>query len=196
MVYGDFKKLVTGIDVPIYEKFNLRKDKAYYDYVDPNNDWRDCLDSILRVSTKRCRMRIKYAELFKIISSKDHLNLYSKMQNMIISIVHESLDLSKDKEKLPKSPINLHHNISFGDILGEADMVVGRTLIEIKASKGCIATTKYVLQTILYRYLLRKKGIRIDRVIMLNPLLGETYTLHVTPNWKHTFRVYNKIINS
>jgi hypothetical protein len=196
MVFFNFKNMVDRIDVPIYEKFNMRKDKNYYNYVDPNNDWKDCIESILRVSVKRQRLRIKFEELLKIIKSKEHFELYKKIQNMVNTVINDSLEQCKDKDKLPKSMINLHHNISFGEILGEADMVVGRTLIEFKASRECIATTKYVLQTIMYRYLLRKKNIRIDKIILMNPLLGECYTLDVTPNWKHTFRVYNKIVNS
>ena len=101
---------------------------------------------------------------------------------------------SSDKEKSLKSRINLHYNISFGDIMGEADMVVGRTLFEIKTSKKNIATTSHLLQTVVYRALLRKRGIRIDKIVLVNPLLGETYSFQITPAWKDTFRVYNEII--
>ena len=82
-----------------------------------------------------------------------------------------------------------------GEIKGETDLVIGRTIIELKNSKDCIITTRNVLQVIMYRYMLRQKGIRIDDIIMFNPLLGESYRLKITPNWKHTYRVYKEILD-
>jgi DNA helicase-2/ATP-dependent DNA helicase PcrA len=186
MVYQNFN--VVEFTVPVYERNNLRKDKPYHDYVDPNNDWKDCIDSIIRVSCKKSHLRIGQDELIKMLSTEEHMTHYHRIEKIINKIIKEE---SADNTL----PINLHHNLSFGEVMGEADIVVGKTLIEIKASKECIATTKYVLQTIMYRYLLRKKGIRIDKIILLNPILGESYILHIVPGWKHTFRVYDEIMN-
>ncbi len=194
MVYQHFADHIGEFSVPVYTRHNLRKDKPYFDYIDPNNDWKDCLESILKVSIRKTRIPIKFQHLKELIINDEQLIQYDNINKMIKEITADCLKQCKDLGKLPPDLVNLHHNLSFGDIMGEADMVVGRTLIEIKTSRKCIATTKYVLQTIMYRYLLRKKGIRIDRIIMLNPLLGETYTLQITPKWKDTFRVYREII--
>lgn len=199
------------LDVPIYEKYNMKKDKSYFDYIDPNNDWRDNIMSILKVSIKRKRLKISFDAIYNIVSSKEQIELYNKIYNMMIVVCEDALtnldpvtnnstkpnNSAKPNNTNPDiiSPINLHYNISFGEIMGEADIVIGRTLIEIKTSRMCIANTKYLLQTIMYRYLLRKKGLRIDRIILLNPLLGEIYSFNITPEWKDTFRVYNAIIN-
>jgi CRISPR/Cas system-associated exonuclease Cas4 (RecB family) len=85
--------------------------------------------------------------------------------------------------------IELHYNLSYGDIMGEADILVGRTLIEIKTSRECIATVRNLLQTIMYCHLLKKKGINVDKVILLNPTLGETYTVCIMD----THAVYTEI---
>ncbi len=194
MVYQKFTKYVTQINVPIYDKYNIPKDTAYHEFIDPNNDWRDLIVSILRVSIKRQQLPVVFADLHHMFKDIKHMVLYELIDDMMTAIVEESLDLCQDKDKMLETLINLHFNIGYGDIMGEADMVVGRTLVEFKASRTCIATTKYVLQTILYRYMLRKKGVRIDRIILVNPILGETYTLQITPHWKDTFKVYREVL--
>ena len=184
------------LDVPIYERSNINYDTHYYNYVDPSNDWQDILNSVLRISIIKARMPMKFVDIYKLFTSDEQIKLYKNTHEMVTKIMKECINSAKEKnQKMPKDIINLHHNISYGSIMGEADMVIGRTLIEIKTSRECIATTKYVLQTLMYRYMLRKKDIRIDNIIMMNPLLGETYTLHITPDWKHNYRVFNKIIN-
>jgi DNA helicase-2/ATP-dependent DNA helicase PcrA len=182
------------LDVPIYERSNINYDSHYYNYVDPSNDWQDILNSVLRISTVKTRMPMKFVDMYKIFTSKEQIQLYQNIHKMVSTIVKECIKNANHKKLLPKNMINLHHNISYGSIMGEADMVIGRTLIEIKTSRECIATTKYVLQALMYRYMLRKKDIRIDNIIMMNPLLGETYTLHITPEWKHNFRVFTTIL--
>jgi len=191
----NMNKEYIQLDVPIYERSNINYDSHYYNYVDPSNDWQDILNSVLRISIIKARVPMKFVDMYKLFTSDEQIKLYQNINKMVIQIMKECIDNTTNKnQKMPKDIINLHHNISFGSIMGEADMVIGRTLIEIKTSKECIATTKYVLQALMYRYMLRKKDIRIDNIIMMNPLLGETYTLHITPNWKHNYRVFNQIL--
>lgn len=194
MVRQNFKKNTKNLDVPIYNKFNMKKDKYYYEYTDPNNDWKDCIFAILKVSSRRCFIPVKLDRIYSWLNTANQIILYNNIEHSVINLVQSCIDKSKNKNNLPTPLINIHHNISYADILGEADIVVGRTIIEIKTSKLCAITTRNVLQTIMYRYLLRKKGIRIDDIIILNPLLGEQYTFNITPNWKHTFRVFDKLI--
>jgi len=196
MIYQKYNNEIDDFDIPIYQKYNYKKDFNYYRYTDPNSDWRDVLSSVLTVSlkTSMCRCKINYKTMDQFINRDDQVSLYEKIEKSIIDIVNESLEKSKNKPKQLDKKINLHYNLSFGEVLGEADLVVGRTLIEIKTSRDCVATTRNVIQTIFYRYMLRQKGIRIDDIVLFNPLLGEIYRLHVTPNWKETFRVYNEII--
>lgn len=98
-----------------------------------------------------------------------------------------------DNNPIPVPQIQLHENLSYGEILGEADIVVGRTLIEIKTSKDCIITTRNLLQCLLYRYMLLKRGVCIRRIILFNPLLGESYTVHTYGNWKNTAKVWKLV---
>lgn len=199
MIHQEYLEVDTDnyipLHVPIYERSNINYDVHYYNYVDPSNDWQDIINSILRISIIKTNLPMKFVDLYKLLTSIEQIKLYQNINNMIRHIMIDCIKSAKEKgQKMPKDIINLHHNISYGSIMGEADVVIGRTLIEIKTSRECIATTKYVLQTLMYRYMLRKKDIRIDNIIMMNPLLGEIYTLRVTPDWKHNFRVFATIM--
>ena len=196
MIFQKYTKEIDDFDVPIYQKYNYKQDFNYHRYIDPNSDWRDIISSVLAVSLKTamCRRKLNFKTMNQFINRDDQKSLYEKIEKAIISIVEESLKKSEKKPKQLEKKINLHYNLSFGEVLGEADLVIGRTLIEVKTSRDCIATTRNVLQTIFYRYMLRQKGIRIDDIVLFNPLLGELYRLHVTPKWKDTFRVYNELM--
>ena len=180
MIYHKYNNIIKEFNVPIYERFNLRKDNAYYDYVDSNNDWVDCIESILKISTKKCKLSLEYDDLKNILLSDDQLTHYKEIYSMITQIISDEFI----------NNIDIHYNLSYGDIMGEADIVVGRTLIEIKASRDCIANVKYLLQTIMYSHLLRKKGINIDKIILVNPTLGESYTIFIFD----TTTIYSEII--
>lgn len=197
MVYYKHKDSIGKINVPIYERNKLRHDKNYNNYIDPNNDWKDkyTLRSILNISKIDGPSDCNYKYLFNYLSSKKSMELYDNIDKMIEEIVDDSLSSSVGKNFCPNNKVNLHYNLTFGNIKGEADLVVGRTLIEIKTSRDEISTVRNVLQTIMYRYMLRTKNIRIDNIILVNPLLGETYTLKITPKWKDTFRVYNTVLS-
>ncbi|MBA43126.1 MAG: hypothetical protein CMF62_03840 [Magnetococcales bacterium] len=192
MIYYNFKNDIDKLTVPVYSRFNLKKDKHYYNYCDKNSDWRDTIESTLHISCKKSYIPVKKQLLYEWIKKETY---YEKLEKSIISLVKESIDQCSDINK-PRNMINLHYNVSYGEILGETDLVVGRTLIEIKTSTDNILSSRYVLQTLMYRYALRKKNIRIDRIILFNPLLGESYILQITPNWKHTYRVYKEIIKT
>jgi hypothetical protein len=189
MIQQNYKSRLDKLCVPIYNKFNLRKDKHYYNYCDDNYDWRDCLESILNVSCKKTYVPIKRKILLDFIRNDTY---YEKLEETILKIIDRCSNIDPEKNILP-SMINLHYNVNHGDILGETDIVVGKTIIEIKTSRECICNAKYVLQTIMYRYMLRKRNIRIDQIILFNPLLGEAYILKIVPKWKDTFRVFNAI---
>ena len=60
-----------------------------------------------------------------------------------------------------------------GDFKGEVDILCDDTLIEIKASMNNeIATISNISQTLIYSYLLKKKDIKINKIIIYNPLTG------------------------
>jgi len=182
MIYRRYGGVVKEFTVPAYERFNLRKDPAYHDYVDPNNDWIDCLETILKVSTKRSKLPIEYDELKALVTKREQIDHYKQIGSMIMDVLSNELVGAKT--------IELHYNLSYGDIMGEADVLVGRTLIEIKTSRECIATVKHLLQTIMYCHLLKKKGVNIDKIILINPTLGETYTVCIMD----TQSIYTELI--
>lgn len=184
MVYQRYKEELPPLSVPAYQRHGFKKDKHYHRYIDPNNDWRDSIDAVLSV-TKRCYRRGKFSTLLDWLTSPGQVELYEKIEKAVIQMVERA----KGKE----GSIQLHENLSFGEIMGEADMVIGKTLVEIKTSKECIISTRNVLQAIMYRYMLMKRNVIIRKIVFFNPLLGESYVLHTYGNWKMTAKVWRKI---
>lgn len=188
MIHNEFHKEMSDFSVPVYDRFNLKRDKSYYQYIDPKCYWKDILKDVYSVSKKKAWCKLKSDQFIKIITSKDQLGLYEKIYQNIIKLVKKSL-----KENVEDHEIITHYNLTYGKYLGEADLVVDDTLFEIKTSKEPIATTIHVLQTIMYRYLLSKKGIRIKNIILFNPLMGDYYELKIVPGWKHTYRIFDEV---
>lgn len=188
MVHNEYYKKMGDFSIPVYERFNLKRDKEYYKYIDPKCYWKDILTSIYSVSKKKAWCKLKPEDFIKIIHSKEQVGLYDKIYDNIIKLVKQELD-----SKTEEHQIITHYNLTYGKYLGEADLVVDNTLFEIKASKEPIATTIHVLQTIMYRYLLSKKGIRIKKIILFNPLMGDYYELQIVPGWKDTYRIFKEV---
>lgn len=185
MIWIKYHNIIKDFDIIEYHRNNFKKDKYYYTYFDTNNDWRDSLDSVLWITLK----------------SKRRLNLFKKLLPWVKSnkkwfelIEKTILDLVKSKLKKKNNFIGVHYNLSFGQVMGEADLIVNDSLIEIKTSKDISITTRYVLQTLLYRYMLVKKGFKIKEIIFFNPIQGDMYTLHTKSPWKNTFSIYNKVV--
>jgi len=185
MIWVKHYKIIKDFDIIEYHRNNLKKDSYYYTYLDTNNDWRDSLDSVLWITLK----------------SKKRLNLFKRLLPWVISnkkwyelIEKTVLNLIQSKLKKNNNFIGIHYNLSFGQVMGEADLIVNDSLIEIKTSKDISITTRYVLQTLLYRYMLVKKGFKVKEIIFFNPIQGDMYTLHTKSPWKNTFSIYNKVV--
>jgi DNA helicase II / ATP-dependent DNA helicase PcrA len=193
MIYTHYNDHINAISVPIYDRYNIHKDNHYFNYIDPSNHWSDCLNTILRISILKTKLGSNYKQIYDIIAGEKQIALYTQMEKAILNIVSLAIKEAKIK-KNDTNAIQLHFNLSLGNIMGEADIVAGKTLIEIKASHECIATTKYLLQTIIYTALLEKKGIRIETIVLFNPVLGEMYTFNVGTNWGHIEKVFEEVL--
>lgn len=186
MVYQEFYKFIEKFSVPMYERHSFKKDKEYHKYIDPNNDWIDNIFAIAHVSIYP-RSRRKYLKsLQNYVTTPTAKTLFKKINNAIIKLINNELEENNNT-------IQLHPNLSFGEVMGEGDILVNNTLIEIKMTKGCLITTRNVLQTLMYRYMLMKKGIKINKIIFFNPFFGESYELDIN-KWNKTTKIWKKIL--
>ena len=64
--------------------------------------------------------------------------------------------------------IKIHTNITMSPIKGEIDFMINDTLIEMKTSPDDACTFPNVCQALMYGYLLKKKNIEINNIIILN----------------------------
>lgn len=196
IVFSNYLDEVDKISVPVYDRFNIVPETHYYNFTDPCNRWDECLNSILRVSILKTKLPCSYREVYDLLCGHEQIQTYKKMEQTINEIVDNALAEIPAKKKNNFSLINLHYNLSWGEIKGEADLIVGQTLIEIKASRECIATTQYVLQTLIYVYLLKKKGMLINKIILFNPILGESYKLLLENDDKQINKIFKEIFSA
>lgn len=187
MIYQEFYELIEKFSVPMYERHSFKKDKEYHKYIDPNNDWEDNILAVAHVSIYP-RSRKRYLKsLQSYISTPTSKKLFKKINKAVINLINK--ELSSDKP----NKIELHPNVSFGEVMGEGDILINNTLIEIKMTKDCLITTRNVLQTLMYRYMLLKKGIKIKKIILFNPFFGESYELNIT-KWNKTTKIWKKLL--
>jgi CRISPR/Cas system-associated exonuclease Cas4 (RecB family) len=73
--------------------------------------------------------------------------------------------------------------VSHGSVRGEIDILCGDTIIEIKSAVSNyneIASIPNMSQVLLYAYLLKKKEVKVNRMILYNPLNGEVNNFDIT----------------
>jgi DNA helicase II / ATP-dependent DNA helicase PcrA len=185
IVWINYHKIIKTFEVNEYQRQNYKKDKYYYTYIDSNNDWKDSLDAVLWITLKTNRKLNLFSKLLPWI--KSNIEWFKKIEKSIINLVEENL---KDDDNF----IGIHYNVSYGSVMGEIDLIVNDNLIEIKTSTTTSITMRNVLQTILYRYMLIKKGLKVNKISIINPIEGDIYEFNTNGKWKNTFNIYNKMI--
>jgi len=160
----NFTKQVKKFELNIIHRLKDFPQKIKQNYIDELNDWRNLLNDIFFIST------------FNI---KDESNIFDDLKKLLINdeIYKHYSEISKEFSKfiinLKPVEINSHYKVSHTKIKGEVDLVVDDTIFEIKTNHTEIATISNITQTLLYGYLMGKKGKSIKNIILYNPLTGE-----------------------
>lgn len=164
MIQINFTKQIKKFELNIVHKLKEFPQKIRQNYIDELNDWRNLLEDIFFIST---------------FNVKDDGSIFGDLKKLLINdsiYVHYnqiSKELCKFISKLNPTEINSHYNVSHAKIKGEIDLLVDDTLFEIKTNQSEIATISNLTQTLLYGYLINKKGKKIKNIILYNPLSGE-----------------------
>ena len=151
------------------KKFELNKleklpQKIRQNYIDELNDWRNLLDDIFIIATYNIKDNSYiFEDLKKLLINDKIYEHYNEISDKLTKFILTT----KPKE------INTHYNISHTTIKGDIDILVDDKIFEIKINQGEIATMSNITQTLLYGYLLNKKGKTTSQINLYNPITGE-----------------------
>jgi len=170
MIQINFTKQVKKFELNIIHKLDKFPQKIRQNYIDELSDWRNLLDDIFYISTFNIKDDGQiFDDLKKLLTNEKIFDHYNKL----------ILGFSKVIEDLKPKEIFSHYNVTHANIKGEIDLLVDDTLIEIKTNQNEIVTTGNICQTLLYGYLLKKKGKSLKNIILYNPLTGEMTKFNV-----------------
>ncbi len=166
MLQINYPKKIKKFDMGIIHKDTKFPQKIYLEYVDPQTDWRNILDHIFYIATWKAPKDFDFTSYRDLLVSELAFNYYLELEKGLCKIINGI----KPKE------IHTHYVVSHGSVRGEIDIFCDDTIIEIKSAVSNyneIATIPNMSQVLLYAYLLKKKEIKVNRMILYNPLNGE-----------------------
>lgn len=167
MIQINYPKKIKKFDLNIVHKYQNFPQKIYLEYIDPQNDWRNILEHIFFISTWSIPDKNTELSIYRdLLVSQSAFNYYLELEKGICKIISSI----KPKE------IYTHYVVSHGSVRGEIDIFCDDTIIEIKSALSSyneIANIPNISQTLLYGYLLKKREIKINKIILYNPLNGE-----------------------
>ena len=77
------------------------------------------------------------------------------------------------KEKVEGKLVFCNPSLENGIIYGDADLIIDNEILDIKTSNKSDINIEFTLQLLIYTSLARIRGMRIDKISIFNPLLGE-----------------------
>jgi DNA helicase-2/ATP-dependent DNA helicase PcrA len=174
MLHVNFQSKVVKFDLNLVHKETFPQ-KIYLEYIDTMTDWRNLLEHIFFISTYKIKnMSENDMTVYKeFLVSQESYNFYLELEKGLCKLINQI----KPKE------IYCHYIASYGSVKGEIDILCDNTIIELKTSVmgyGEIATVPNVSQTLLYGYLLKKKNIDVNNVILYNPVSGEVNNMDIS----------------
>jgi len=172
MMYVNFPDKMKKFDLNLIHRYSTflssaNNKKIYHNYVDKLTDWKDMTEDIYYISTYKHREQNNELKEYLLGSE-----MYQFLKNLEKGIVSYFKDFS------PKNHVFTHYNITFDIIKGELDLMVDDHLIEIKSSLYQTTTLANLSQSLIYGYLVEKKDLKVNKVSILNPLLGTIVTFN------------------
>jgi DNA helicase-2/ATP-dependent DNA helicase PcrA len=154
MIHNHYHTIIDKFDI-VQNNHNKLPEKIYHNIIDKFNDWRNILDEIYYVASHKSDIDIWKPYL---LNNESIMNYYNMVEKSIILLI----------DKMNPKSIKLHMNVSHSPIKGEIDILIDNTLIEMKTTPDDACTFPNLCQSIMYGYLLEKKNIKIDKIIILN----------------------------
>jgi DNA helicase-2/ATP-dependent DNA helicase PcrA len=158
ILQNNYPEKIKKFDLNLIHRDQNFSKKIYYDYIDINNHWTNLLEVIFYISSYQIEYENQIKPYKDFLVNKDQFIFYKELEIGIKKII----DMFK-----PKQILN-HYNINFDTLKGEIDLLLDDILIEIKVSNFEVCTLQYMCQILTYGYLMKKKGIKINKVCIYN----------------------------
>jgi hypothetical protein len=160
ILQNQFPDKLKKFDLNIIRRNENFPKKIYHEYIDENVHWSNLLENIFYISSYNSNESEKEAS--NLLLSDDIKLFYKELELGIIKLVDTF------KPKL----IYSHHNINFGLLKAELDLLFDDTIIEIKFSDQEACNLQYICQVLTYGFLMHKKGTKINKVCIYNVKSG------------------------
>ncbi len=186
MIHNNFSQLLSQFDLS-QNNHNKLPEKIYQNYIDQYTDWRTILNDIFYVATIRKSKNTdsnNIDEWKKYLLNDTIIQFYNNVEKCIIKLINSLITESNNI-------IKLHTNITLKQIKGEIDFMVNDTLIEMKTTPDDACTFPNLCQALMYGYLLGKKNISINKIIILNLWDGTIDTFDVS---EFNFKKFQKLL--
>lgn len=160
MLQINFPTIIKGFDGS-YSNDKIPQ-SVYCNYIDRLSDWRNILKDIYYMATFK-NPSTDLEQWRQHLISDTTMVYYSNVEKNLVRYI----------ESIKPSSIQVHMNISSEPIKGEIDILIKNTdghniLIEMKTTPDEACTLPNLFQVIMYGYLLQKKQIEVDQIIILN----------------------------
>jgi DNA helicase-2/ATP-dependent DNA helicase PcrA len=176
IIHNNFSDIINNFELN-QNNYNKLPEKIYHNYIDNYTDWRNILSDIFYIATYK--NRIDNIDDWREYLYKNDVctDYYNSIEKCIIKLINKLLN--KTTEGYTNN-IFIHTNVTFSPIKGEIDFMINDTLIEMKTTPDDACTFPNLCQVLMYAYLLEKKNIKINKVIILNLWNGTLDTFDIS----------------
>jgi hypothetical protein len=171
IIHNNFGEIIDNFDLS-QNNYSKLPEKIYHNYIDRYTDWRTILNDIFYISSYKNNNNSNIDEWKQYLLNETISPFYNNVEKCIIKLINSLLNESSNI-------IRIHTNITNKSIKGEIDFMVNDILIEMKTSPDDACTFPNLCQSLMYGYLLKKKNIDINKIIILNLWNGTIDTFNV-----------------
>jgi hypothetical protein len=174
---------VSWDKIPVFNERFLPQDfeetmeEALQIYGNFDLDYKSCIDHVWEVS--KCQMIVTERRrrlLFKNIRGSDILTEYGDL----LENLKKFLDFI-ESNKLPPATVYCRKDLRIEEgIFGEADMIVGDTIIDYKVSSSDELDATWIVQLLAYKTLCDINKHKINKIAIFNALRGWYYEIDVS----------------
>ena len=147
---------------------------SYLKYINKKNKWSDIVWDILQVSKCHHISSGRRKSLYVDVTESD-IMLCSEWYEQIEKFIDKYM-FKEGKERVAYCNPTLSNNY----ISGDADLIIGSTLIDIKNSNSKELNIEHLLQLLIYTKLARDRNYEIDYITIFNPLLGIVHNCNIS----------------
>ena len=186
IIYCNFPSITSGFDLP-HKQYHKIPDKIYHNYIDIYTDWRNIINDIFYIST--CDSTKDDVTVWQPYFLSDAAKkYYVSVEKAIVRFINQLL------KKNTTNSIHLQMNVNYGEIKGRIDVIINDILIEMKTVSDDACTFIAVCQALMYGYLLFKKNITINNIIILNLWDGTLDSFVMNNSALFNYKKFRRII--